>query len=436
MLTPPHPGAWLLALAGLASWLGPCIRVHESAKVVEAPDLPPARAVPDGLQATLPSGFTFTVHGEFTQRQTMWPDASLMFSEYRDIYVLDGGESVPRLVHHNDDNYGVMLDLGTALSADRTRVYAWIDPFEQLSAIDLASGQMQSLTELPTISGVEFRRGLEPHPVARLHGVVEEPDGRLGFVIQANAPERQHSAHRTKGHRILAVDPTTRELSQSADCPGKVSAWDYSPSRQLLYLLVDRDDAHLLAVRQLDGKLVREVPLAEHGDVAGRVALSPDESTLLIERVTRSTIEGRKYPLVVDAGFMLVDTTSFEVREGPARGLRGSWSPIGQHIAYHAGWTLRLWDVTAGSTRTLLTREPSTANDVPEYCAEPRWSEDGLRLAVRLGYDRIGEESQWATVALDLESRELLVLTGELDTAGLTWLPVPHPFVPPEEPPR
>jgi hypothetical protein len=160
----PSGHGWMLSAVALAAVIGPCVRIRDSAELAETAPAPPARKVPGGLEATLPSGFTITVHGEFTQRETMWPDASLMFSNYRDIYVLDGGQSTPRLVHHNDDNYGVMLDSGTALSADRTRVFTWIDPFEQLSTIDLTTGQMESLTDLPTVTGVEFRRGLEPYP--------------------------------------------------------------------------------------------------------------------------------------------------------------------------------------------------------------------------------------------------------------------------------
>ena len=418
----------ILAAGALATALGPCVRVREPTQVAEAVALPPARKVPGGLEATLPSGFTITVHGEFTQRETVWPDASLMFSDYRDIYVLDGGQSKPRLVHHNDDNYGIMLDSGTAISADRTRVFVWIDPFEQLTAIDLATGRMTSLTDLPTISGVEFRRGLEPHPVARPRGVIEEANGRLDFVIQAHAPSRQRSTPITTGHRILAVDPATLDLTQSPDFPGKVTGWDYSASRQIFYLLVTRDDSAWLITRRLDGSLIQEMPLAEHVRVATRLALSPDESMLLIERRDRGADDSSQYPTFVDAGFFFIDTASFEVRDGPARGQLCAWSPDDSRIAYHEGWELRVWDVAARQSTALVTRQPSTPGQSPEYCTEPRWSEDGHRLAVRLGYDRDHHEGKWAAIALDLDSRELLVLAGQLDSAGLTWLPVPHPF--------
>jgi hypothetical protein len=412
----------MLSAVSLAAVIGPCVRIRDSAELEETTAAPPARKVPGGLEASLPSGFTITVHGEFTQRETMWPDASLMFSNYRDIYVLDGGQSKPRLVHHNDDNYGVMLDNGTAISADRTRVFTWIDPLEQLSTIDLTTGQMESLTDLPTVTGVEFRRGLEPYPVARPRGVIEDASGRLCFVIQAHSPARQQTTPRTMGHRILAVDPATHDLSQSSDFPGTASAWDYSTSRQIVYLLVSRDDTAWLVMRRLDGTLVREVPLREHVRVAGRLTLSPDESTLLIERKT---------PLL-DAGFLFIDTSTFDVRDGPARGQMCSWSPDGGRIAYHEGWELRIWDVAAGQSSSLVTRRPSTSGESPEYCAVPTWSEDGRRLAVRLGYDRSDDEGKckWAAIAMDLGSRELLVLRGDLDSDGLTWLPVPHPFDP------
>jgi hypothetical protein len=105
--------------------------------------------------------------------------------------------------------------------------------------------------------------------------VIEEASGRLCFVIQAHSPARQQTTPRTLGHRILAVDPATHDLSQSSDFPGTASAWDYSTSRQIVYLLVTRDDTAWLVMRRLDGSLVREMPLGEHVRVAGASRCRP-----------------------------------------------------------------------------------------------------------------------------------------------------------------
>ena len=74
----------------------------------------------------------------------------------------------------------------------------------------------------------------------------------------------------------------------------------------------------------------------------------------------------------------------------------------------------------------LADRELSGPDMIVADCAAARWSDDGHRLIAKLGGS--GGSADAGTVAFDLRSREFLVVTGEHDHTGLTWLPEPHPF--------
>ncbi len=245
----------------------------------------PGVADPDTV-VSLRHGTPIVLPGRWTVRGTMWDDAALVFYDQYAWWSLDGGARVPRRLHAYPDQSWSRAS-APAWSQDGGRLFAWLELDRQLTVVGVTDGTMRTVSDLPThVWNYERRKHMDPAPVWRAGGVVEDPGtGLLLHLLQEEANEDvapwQRSAKRTGEHVLVAFDLESGTMAtvSTLPMPGKVLSWDLSLRRQRLYVL---DVAQQLVERRLDGKLVRQLDVP--AGRAQRIQLSPNEDTLLVER--------------------------------------------------------------------------------------------------------------------------------------------------------
>jgi hypothetical protein len=377
---------------------------------------------PVETRAPASGAMSIALPGQWTVRTTMWSDAALVFYDKYAWWSLDGDERKPRRLYEYPEKAWSRAS-APAWSRDGTRLFAWVNVGRQLTTIDVRSGDMRSITALPThVFDLERHRHMDPSPVWRAGGVVEDPDtGLLLQLIEEESNEKvafwQRSAERKGGHWLVAIDPATSEMSTLSieRAPDPVMDWDLSPRRQRVYEL---DVSQRLVERKLNGALVRE--FATPPRRPNSVALSPDENTLLVvcakgEGVMAVTGDS-------GGGFLLVNLEDGSVREGATYGFKAAWCPDGRRVACLAPWTLFVHDVQSGEEQIIARRDPPPdGRPNPTYWERPVWSADGRRIVVG-----IGGRNDYPTVLVDLEAREVLVLPTYVKDA--LWCAVPRPF--------
>jgi WD40 repeat protein len=402
----------------------------------------------------LDSGFELRVAPEFSRRDRLWADTALVYKAYRDLYSVDGGAKQGRLVFHNERNYGLPWTPGAVWSSASKELLVWLDEFDQLTAVDARDGTRRQLTSLPThVWNLEFRQHMDPSPVTRDAGVVLDPGRkRLLFVVQEETNEQvapwQRRDDRSGAAWIASVALATGEttlLPPEGVSKGRVLGWDISTKRQQAYLVIETSAGRQLVVQSLEGKDMRVLPLPTRD--ASRVALSPDQATLLIERVTTLPAPAAAKPKQDDeteseampdtrspeSGFEMLDLESAKTTDGPTLGYCCSWSPDGKLVAYLTQWDLCLYDVSSGETTVVASREASDPDGTSAYQRTPVWSPDGSRLAACLGGNwKLGRDD-YATLLLDLKSKEFLVLPATefslvCSSYDCAWVPTPKPF--------
>ncbi len=395
--------------------------------------LAPALAQADRPRATelvLDSGRTLTIDGAFAEVDALWDDTALVFRDDDELRVLDGGAGEPRTFARYPRKawYGMTAPV---LSGDRRTYFTWI--LEDLVAFDTVTGDRRRVHRFPThLAGLD-RSHPDPRPVWRDAGPVEDvAHDALLCLVQEERNEAvaswQRRDDRRGEHWLLSIPADGGDATVACGgrtYPGRAVSWDVSRRRGELYVLVQdhKTRERSIVVRSLeDGRSVGAVDVPAEG--CWEIALSPDEDRVLLMRGDRPGATG------LYGGFVLHDLATGERRDGPPRGRECAWSPDGGTVAYLEGWSLRLFDVRSGESRTLVHGEPWREGDArPTYWTGPRWSDDGRRLAVCVGGE--GRSAHvlgfdHPTLLLDLEREEFLVLSAYAQE--ITWSPIPEPF--------
>lgn len=384
----------------------------------------------DTTEVTLASGKKMFLKGRFDVRSTLWGNNSLVYWEAVSFNcywrVLNAEHDRGRSFYRESQASG----LPSVLSRDGNTCFLWLDLEKQLTAVDVASGKMRSLTNLPTII-VNYKgdRYMDPAPAPNCRdtgpGVVHDPEAnRVLFVLEESPNEDVFFWDRRPGrggYQIVAVDlEDTRmtALSGPHKLKGEVDCWDMSLKRKEVYIYRQHEDQRFLEVRKFDGKLVRKLPLPK--ETINEVRLSPEEKTLLLDLRQGYT-------------FVLIDLETNQVTQGP-RATEGdswskaTWSPDGKTIAYLRPWQLWLYDVESGKSSLLAWREPPTAGDRCPGSKEPAWSRDGGMLAVNIGgpYPKGSEKFDAPTLIVDLKQNAAMIFP--LYANNMLWVPHPHAF--------
>lgn len=372
--------------------------------------------VNDITEITLASGKKLFLHGRFDVRSTLWGEHSLAYCAHYHWKVLEVG-----------DKHGWWLFVhrlrawtaksGPSLSVDGKTCFLWLDIEKQLTAIDVSSGKMRTLTHLPTrIMNYKSDRCLDPEPVWRDKGVIHDAGrNRVLFLIQeessAEVPLWLRLLRRGR-YQIVAVDldeGRMTALSGPRKLKGRVRCWDLSLKRGEVYIKMEKGGPQ---VRTLDGQLLRTLPKPKGG--VWSMWLSPDEQTLLLEGW--------------DGGFALLDLETNQMSDGPSNGHSAAWSPDGRTIAYLDRWQLWLYDVAARTSSLLASREPTLLERGPGYGERPTWSPDGNMLAANIGGDYPTDSKQLdaPTLIIDLKDHTAMVFPDYIK--NILWVPHPRPF--------
>ena len=381
----------------------------------------PTATEPDTVIPLL-HGAPIVLPGHWTVRGTMWDDAAVVFYDEYAWWSLDGGERAPRRLHAYPDQSWSRAS-APAWSHDGSRLFAWLELDRQLTVVGVADGTMRTVSELPThVWNYERHRHMDPAPVWRDGGVVEDPDnGLLLQLLQEEANEDvapwQRSAKRSGEHELVAFDVESGSMAtvSTMPMPGKVLSWELSLRRQRLYVL---DIAQQLVERRLNGKLVRQLDVP--AGRSQRIQLSPNEDTLLVECSQAPGIAG----LTGDrnGGFVLIDLDAGTLRDGADAGHWAAWAPDGRRVACLQPWELWVHDLPTGESAPVAVRQiPAGGRPNPTYYERPVWSADGRRLVAGLG----GSDDN-PTLLLDLEAREAFVLATPAKDA--VWSREPRPF--------
>ena len=419
----------------------------------EAAELAPLEAEPDdswsvdtgterGTRVAIPRGPTLTLVGRWAQRTTMWDDTALVFrDDGKNLLVLDGKSSKARLVWeypHRSWSY----NCAQGWSRDGSRLYAWLDFERQLTAIDVGTGVMRSLTELDDrVWNYKGDRHLDPAPIDRAGGVVEDVEnGLLLFLLAERSNEHVYPWERRYGRGgcwLASLDleeGTLEALSPKTALPPWIWSWDLSLSRDRLYVVhvdppVTPDGPRRVAEFRLNGTLVREWPEPEGR--ASQVRLSPDGKFLLVGRAFKPGMPTPGIPLddfeskhhdmydaAEDGGFVLLDLDSEAVIDGPHDGAQACWAPDGDRIVYADGFSVRLGSVSARRSTTLI-HGPPTGEWVWPPWHDFVWSPDGERLAMTVG----GRD---LALLIDLGTREYVLVPHSAQDKA--WAPLPRPF--------
>lgn len=413
--------------------------------------------------ATLRSGRSLELFGEFRQVESLWDDVSLVYYDAYAVWSLDAGAHEPRRVYQYTRD-SKSSGPPPVLSEDGRAWYGWLGISEQLVAMDVQSGERRTLLKLPAhVWNYKLDRHLDPRPVDRVGGCVVEDieNDRLLLVVREERNEQvapwQRSDERVGGHRLLGVPLSGGEaetLSGPDQLTARTSSWELSLERGEWYVIRTARPGWAVDVRGLDGSLSRSISLT--GGNFGNLALSPDERWLLVERPSipghpeaRNTVdmtleERRDFARLHHAGFVFVDLETDELREGASFGHACAWSPDGRRVAFLAPWELWMFDVESGESTLLARREGSKGplDAQPTYVGRPVWSACGTKLAVMIGGEFVRGlshvEERWfgkltspdsmdtPTLLIDFARSEFMVF--DTDAREAVWLPVAQPF--------
>ena len=370
----------------------------------------------DITEVTLASEKKLFLHGRFDIRSTLWGEYSLVYLSLPHWKVLDVGDKHGwwLFAHHLR---AWSRKSGPTLSVDGKICFLWLDIEKQLTAIDISSGKMRTLTHLPTrIMNYKGDRRFDPAPVWRDRGVVHDAErNRVLFLIQEETNEEVAFWQRRPGHggyQIIAVDldeGRMTALSGSRKLKGKVYSWDLSLKRWEVYVYTQKGE---LQVRTLDGQLLRKLPIPKRAVLS--MWLSPDEERLLVQNI--------------GGGFALIDLETSQIRDGPSHGHSAAWSPDGRSIAYLDAWQLWLYDVATRTSSLLASREPTHLERGPGYRERPAWSPDGNMLAANVGgdYPTDSKELDAPTLIIDLKDHTAMVFPDYIE--NILWVAHPRPF--------
>jgi TolB protein len=204
---------------------------------------------------------------------------------------------------------------------------------------------------------------------------------------------------------IFAVDTAEARVRRLSDVDGSDSAPAWSPNRQQIAFLSDRDGVP--AVWLMDAVGQSEHP-AFPGELAPvtRFFWAPDSRRISFEVV------GSEAPEVV-IGDLTSGTTSALVR-GVGQVQLGGWSPDGVWVLYA---------ILAGPEQGVHRRNPGGVDSVRLSTGDdqnPRWSVDGKRVA----FDRRAEDGSWWLVTTDRDGRnEKVVYQGKRSDPDFEWSP-------------
>lgn len=399
----------------------------------------------------LRSGRTLTLAGRWRERDSMWPDAALVFRSDVGVEVLEGGSRTSWALYRWPAREW-RPHAPFEWSADGTTLYAWLDVTTKLAAFDVQTGMRRTILELPTsFCDLELRTECDPGVVRRPHTLFEHGD-RLLVLLQELSNEDvvfwQRRDDRGGGHQLLAIprdgdlDP---QLGIERQWTGTAYSWEFSRRRGEIYLLVDEQrsgtDTMQLRARRLDGGLVDRLDAAV-GGWRRALALSPDERWLLLERGSvqyfsdeppvvepraRTFSAGDRADVLAAsrAGFVLLDLERGGGIEMLDRAYACTWTPDSTAITYLRHWELCRFDVDRRTWERLAYREPTSPHVEPIYFQPPVWSSNGVRMIVSIGESGYPDVDHHSLI-LDFDRREYVLLDAELENA--TWAPVPHPF--------
>jgi len=369
----------------------------------------------DTTEITLASKKKLFLHGRFDVRSALWGEQSLVYLSHVHWKVLDVGDKHGwwLFLHHFR---AWTVKSGPCLSDDGKTCFIWLDIEKQLTAIDVSSGKMRTLTHFPTrIMNYKSDRRLDPEPVWRDKGVVHDAErNRVLFLIQE---ETSGWVLRSGRYQIVAVDLDDGKMTALSG-PGKlkgiVNCWDLSLKRGEVYIFMEKGE---LQVRTLDGQMLRTLPKPRGGVLT--MWLSPDEQTLLLQSW--------------DGGFTLLDLETNQMSDGPSHGHSAAWSPDGRTIAYLNHWQLWLYNVATRTSSLLASREPTHLGRGPGYWERPAWSPDGNMLAANIGgdylresYPRESKQLDAPTLIVDLKHRTAMVFPDYIKQ--ILWVPHARPF--------
>ena len=367
----------------------------------------------DTTEITLASGKKLFLHGRFDVRSTLWGEHSLVYCTRPHWKVLEVGDKhgwwlfVQRLRAWS-------VKSGPSLSVDGKTCFLWLDIEKQLTAIDVSSGKMRTLTHLPTKTmNYKADRRLDPGPVWRDKGVVHDAErNRVLFLIQKRPLYLPWLLPLGGRYQIVAVDLDSgrmQALSGSRKLKGGVRCWDLSLKRGELYIKMEKGGPQ---VRTLEGQLLRTLPTPKGG--VWSMWLSPDEQTLLLEGW--------------DGGFALIDLEKNQMSDGPSHGHSAVWSPDGRTIAYLDRWQLWLYNVATRTSSLLASREPTHLERGPGYWERPAWSPDGNMLAANIGGDYPTDSKQLdaPTLIIGLKDHTAMVFPDYINQ--ILWVPHPNAF--------
>lgn len=410
----------LLLLVGTGSSCGPGTQAPPRPSMVF---VSPSVTVSEGQTIIrLPSGRHLTLRGEYRARSSFWPDSALVFIAMEGLWSLDGNSTLPRAVFYHHGSGSLLGKPGW--SFDEQTCYLWLDHSRGLTAMNIESGSLKTLLNLPTYSHGSSRH-YDPYPVLIPHGCVVD-GARLLVLLQERSNEKvppwRRRADRVARHWMQSVPVEAPLDSAQLDdrrFPGEALAWTFSHQQEAAYALTNNEAKQSVETWSLAGDQRDTIDVPRQG--AWRIALSPNEKTLLIELLRESDWK-------FGGGFILVDLESGEQRPGPVDGWNAAWSPNGRTIAYLSDWQLRLFDVEAQTDHLLASREPSAEGHRPLYFAGPVWSPDGRRLTAGIGGndDPVRGLDDIQTLVLDLHDQEFLIYPRH--ARDLSIVPMPRPF--------
>jgi WD40-like Beta Propeller Repeat len=392
----------------------------------------------------LPEGRGAALSGAWRERETLWEDAALVYArDGRQLCVLDGGSSEPRLIWSHPDERGSLLR-NPAWSADGSALYLWMNLELQLCALDTRTAAIRSLTELDThtwhYKGLQH---LDPAPEFRTGGVIEdETNRRLLVLLDEESNEKVAFWQRRpgRGGSCLATvsldDGSLQPLFDKAQMQRSVLDWDCSLQRGRLYAITSSLGVteyvparpHLLEERRLDGSIVRA--FADPDGLAASIQLSPDQHRLLIERAYRpgfaippgglDDLSREQVQSLVDndhGGWVVLDVDTGDSIDGPRRGDEARWAPDGDRIVYVDDWAVAL--ASLGESTITPVIEGGAEDWGLGTWIEPVWSPDSRRLAIT---GRVLD----TTLLLDLEAREFMVIHEQVTEK--IWALTAQPF--------
>ncbi|MCZ6539084.1 MAG: hypothetical protein O6922_04585, partial [Chloroflexi bacterium] len=212
------------------------------------------------------------------------------------------------------------------------------------------------------------------------------------------------SAESADNTDIYTLDDATGDPVRLTTANGRDFAPAWSPNKNLIAFLSDRNGTPALWVMDLIGESKRQISQAD--DTISGFRWAPDSRRIGVEISEDDT---RRIEVIdIESGeSILLTALSEDVRIG-------DWSPDGQWLVYAA---------IKGEDRGIRRRNPTGVDEITvttDADVDPRWSPDGRWIA----FNRIAEDGSTALIVTDQDGKDATSLSpDESDTSSFDWAP-------------